>query len=69
MTMLAVAEVSQERLDGEPTLATVVGALWEELQAWRPVACPVCHGELYPAYVQDARAVAGRCGDCGSSLS
>ena len=69
MTMLAVAEVSQERLGDGPTVATMVGALWEELQAGRPVACPICHGDMAPRYGQHALAIAGRCVDCGSSLS
>jgi hypothetical protein len=69
MTMLAVAERSSARLDNEPTLATVVGVLWEELQAGRPVACPICHGEMHPRYGQHALAIAGTCADCGSSLS
>jgi DNA-directed RNA polymerase subunit RPC12/RpoP len=69
MSMLAVAERPAVRLDGEPSLAAVVGALWEELQAGRPVACPVCHGDMHPRYAQQALASAGRCEECGSSLS
>ena len=69
MTMLAVAEASQVQLGDEPTLATVVGALWEELQAGRPVACPICHGELFPVYGQHALPMRGRCLDCGTALS
>ncbi len=69
MTMLAVAEMSQLRLDEEPTLETLVGALWEELAAGRPVACPLCHGEMVPEYGQHARPIAGRCRACGSRLT
>jgi hypothetical protein len=67
--MLAVAEMSHERLDHEQTLATVVGALWEELQAGRPVACPLCHGEMSPRFGQHALPIAGTCAACGSSLN
>ncbi len=67
--MLAVAERSRERLGDEPTLATVVGALWEELQAGRPVACPMCHGEMAPRYGQHAHPSLGRCRECGAALS
>jgi hypothetical protein len=61
--------MSPERLGDEPTLATVVDALWEELSAGRPVACPLCHGEMRPADGPHALAIAGRCGACGCSLS
>ena len=69
MSMLAVAERSQERLWDEPTLATVVGALWEELQAGRPVACPICHGEIAPQEAPHGQPLTGRCQDCGAALS
>jgi hypothetical protein len=68
MTMLAVAERPRERLDAEPSLAAMVGTLWEELQAGRPVACPLCHGELAPQYGPHASPVGGRCRSCGTAL-
>ena len=69
MSMLAVAETSATRLENGPTLARMVGVLWEELSAGRPVACPLCHGEMAPEYGQHAMPTAGRCRGCGTRLT
>ncbi len=37
-------------LGGEPTLDALIAGVWEGLAAHRAVACPVCGGELGPAY-------------------
>jgi hypothetical protein len=54
---------------GEPTLDDVLAGAWEGLTAHRTVDCPVCAGELAPAYGAHARPTGGRCGGCGSTLA
>jgi DNA-directed RNA polymerase subunit RPC12/RpoP len=52
----------------EATLDELLVALWEGLQADRSVACPVCGAEMAPQYGAHARAIGGRCSDCGAGL-
>ena len=54
---------------GEPTLDELVSGVWEGLVAHRPVPCPVCGGPLAAVDDANGRAVQGRCGDCGTTLS
>jgi hypothetical protein len=54
---------------GGPTLDDVVSGAWEELTAHAVVECPVCEGELAPAYGAHARPIGGRCRRCGTTLS
>jgi hypothetical protein len=53
---------------GEPSLDTLVSGLWEGLAAHRPVACPLCSGEVVPLYGAHHHPVGGRCRTCGTSL-
>jgi hypothetical protein len=50
------------------TLDDLLVAVWEELTADRTVACPICEGEMRPAYGAHARAIGGRCATCGSTV-
>jgi hypothetical protein len=50
------------------TLDDLLVALWEGLTSDRTVACPVCEGEMRPAYGAHARAIGGRCATCGSTV-
>ena len=52
----------------EGTLDDLIVALWEDLGADRRVECPVCGGEMRPAYTAHARAIGGTCTGCGSSV-
>jgi hypothetical protein len=56
-------------LGGEPTLDELVSSTWEGLAAHQHVACPLCGGEMVAVYGAHARPSAGRCGDCGTTLS
>jgi len=68
MTLLAVAPMWEERTESEPTLAALLGTVWEELAAGRAVECPICQDEMTPEYGQHARPLGGRCRHCGSQL-
>jgi hypothetical protein len=68
MSALATAPTLFDGRGGEPTLDDVIVGAWEGLTAHRPVACPVCEGELVPQYSAHPRPVGGRCRDCGSEL-
>ena len=57
-----------EPVGGTGTLDDLLVALWEGLTADRTVACPVCGGELSPAYGAHARAIGGKCAACGSTV-
>jgi hypothetical protein len=60
---VAVDELGQGR-----TLDDVVVALWDSLGAHRTAECPVCGDEMAPVYAAHARAVGGRCANCGSMV-
>jgi hypothetical protein len=67
----AVAEAPLElgRAHGERVLDDVIVRAWEELTAGRAAACPICGADMDPEYGAQARAIAGRCKDCGTRLS
>ncbi len=54
---------------GEPTLDSLLSGMWEGLAAHRSVPCPLCGGEVAPAYGAHPRPVGGQCRSCGTSLS
>lgn len=56
-------------LGGEPTLETLLSGVWEGLAAHQTVACPICGGEMRPAYGAHALPIGGACRDCEASLS
>lgn len=53
-------------LGGGLTLDDAIVGAWEGLAAQVVVPCPLCDGPLRPHAAPDA--VAGRCGDCGTTL-
>ena len=53
-------------LGGGLTLDDAIVGAWEGLAAQVVVACPLCGGPLHPHAAPDQ--VAGRCGDCGTTL-
>lgn len=63
--------------DDGSTLEDLVLRAWEDLSSHRPVACPVCRGDMVARYGAGpaaprqaaAQAVGGRCLDCGSGLA
>jgi hypothetical protein len=54
---------------GEPTLDAFLSGAWEGLAAHQHVACPVCGGDMTPAYGVHARPIGGRCRSCETQLS
>jgi hypothetical protein len=59
-----------DALGGEPTsLDDLVAGVWEGLAAHRVVGCPVCDGQMRPAYGAQSRPIGGSCSSCGSRLS
>lgn len=57
-------------LGGGLTLDEAIVGAWEGLAAQIAVACPVCGGALWPQAAGVAgKAPAGRCTDCGTTLS
>jgi len=50
------------------TLDDLLVRLWQEIGADRTVECPVCAGEMRPAYGAHARAIGGKCASCGSTV-
>ncbi len=50
------------------TLEKLIMGTWEGLVRGTSL-CPVCGGRLEPQLGAHARPVAGRCADCGSTLS
>ena len=54
---------------GEPTLDEVLSGVWEGLVAHQRAACPVCAGDMTPAYGVHARPIGGRCQSCETELS
>lgn len=63
----AVARRRDRDLGGGLTLDEAIVGAWEGLAAQVTVACPVCDGALKPQPA--AHMVAGRCADCGTTLS
>jgi DNA-directed RNA polymerase subunit RPC12/RpoP len=59
---------SRDPLRDEGTLDELIAALWEALDSDQSVACPVCGADMKPEYGAHARAVGGRCQDCGSTV-
>ena len=58
-----------DQLGGEPTLDDLIVGAWEGLTARVAVACPICGGEMKPAYGAHTRPVAGICDSCDTVLS
>jgi hypothetical protein len=56
-------------LGGEPTLDEFIAGAWEGLATHDRIACPICGGQMTAVYGAHARPAAGRCEDCGTSLS
>jgi hypothetical protein len=54
---------------GRFTLDAMLVGAWEDLRSGQTAACPVCDGVLEPRFAAGPRPVAGRCRDCGSTLS
>ena len=54
---------------GQPTLEELIVGVWDGLVAHQRVPCPLCGGEMAPGDGAHARTLAGRCADCGTSLS
>jgi hypothetical protein len=50
------------------TLDDLLVSLWEGLEAHHTMECPVCAGEMRPAYGAHARAIGGTCVSCGSTV-
>ena len=48
-----------------PTLDDVMSRVWEGLATGLPAACPLCHGEVEPAF---GGPLNGRCRSCGTSI-
>jgi hypothetical protein len=57
------------RLRGGPTLDDLICGAWEGLAAHRPVACPVCGGEMASGYGTGPGSAGGGCRRCDSHLS
>jgi hypothetical protein len=57
-------------LAGTGTLDAAMSALWNDLHAGEPAACPICGGELEPQRSPGSGAVVGgRCGTCSATLA
>jgi hypothetical protein len=65
----AVLRSDAAGLGGEPTLDALLAGVWEGLAAHKPVACPLCGGEMRPEYGAHARPLGGGCQSCGTRLS
>ena len=68
MQAVALAPSELDRAHGERALDDVIVHAWEELIEGRGSPCPVCGGEMEPEYGAHARAIGGRCKDCGARL-
>ena len=68
-TLVATLPSLFDARGGELTLDDVLTSAWEGLAAHRVVGCPVCGNEMEPEYGAHARPIAGRCTECGSTLS
>jgi hypothetical protein len=58
-----------EDVGGEPTLDALVSGVWEGLAAHRAEPCPMCGGEMAPAYGAHTLPIGGTCRSCGTTLS
>jgi hypothetical protein len=65
---LIAAPLRLESAGEGATLDDLLVTLWEGIDTHRTVECPVCGGEMRPAYGAHARAIGGKCGDCGSTV-
>jgi hypothetical protein len=57
-----------ERPGAGATLDDLLVTLWQGIDAHRTMECPVCAGEMRPAYGAHARAIGAKCVDCGSTV-
>jgi hypothetical protein len=64
----AAGDARDRRPRGGLTLDEVIVGAWEGLAAHHPARCPICSGTMTPRYGSGPGPVAGRCGDCGSTL-
>jgi len=65
---LIAAPSRLERPGEGATLDDLLVTLLEGIEAHRTMECPVCAGEMRPAYGAHARAIGGKCADCGSAV-
>ena len=65
---LIEAPLPLERAGEGATLDDLLVTLWQEIGAHRTVECPVCAGEMRPAYGAHAHAIGGKCARCGSTV-
>jgi hypothetical protein len=65
---LIEAPLTLERAGEGATLDDLLVTLWQEIGAHRTVECPVCAGEMRPAYGAHAHAIGGKCARCGSTV-
>jgi len=68
-TLALTAPSGSYGLGGEPTLDELLIGVWEGLAAHQTVKCPVCGGEMKPAYGAQARPIGGRCTSCEAALN
>ncbi len=66
-TLIAAPSRLEQAGEGA-TLDDLLVTLWEGIDAHRAMECPVCAGEMRPAYGAHARAIGGKCVDCGSTV-
>ncbi len=52
-----------------PTLDDMLVGVWEGLRSDRRASCPVCGGVMRASVQAGHSPVAGRCRDCGSTMS
>ena len=52
-----------------PTLDDVLVGVWEGLRSDRRASCPVCAGVMRASVQAGRSPVAGRCRDCGSTVT
>jgi hypothetical protein len=67
------AEVELDRaaaalVDG-PTLDAAISAVWDDILAGEPGACPLCGDAMQPRHSAGAGVVGGRCGSCATTLA
>ena len=68
MSLLALEPRLFDPPSAEPTLDQRLVGVWDGLIDCRVVDCPVCGGEMEPAYA-GRRPAGGRCRACGSTLA
>jgi hypothetical protein len=66
-TLIAAPSRLEQAGEGT-TLDDLLVTLWEGIGAHRTMECPVCAGEMRPAYGAHARAIGGKCAECGSTV-